>query len=88
MKAEIKTVVLTYGDKKLELTIEEAKAIQAALNNLLDKPAAPFKWPEPAPYIPSNPLRPPHDPWKPGKLPWENPVICKAYLGEIPINKI
>lgn len=74
MKAEIKSpkLILTYGDKTLELTEEEAKAIKDVLNEHFKEPAGDFEkifrdnMQNDPPSIPRKPVQP----YWPDKLPY------------------
>lgn len=69
MSAEVKRVVIQIGKKEIELSVEDAKALKAALDGIFQAPAIiTIPQPYPVPYAPANPY-----PWS---WPYCTEIIC------------
>lgn len=83
-QTKIKKLVIELGGKDVELTLAQAKELQAALNELFEERVVqkvklvpqPFPVPDPYPIYPR--------PWRPYR-PWHEPWI--TWSGESPLYK-
>ncbi len=84
--ASITSIVLEIGQRKLELTLTQAKNLIAALMQLFPQSerikTAPPPYPIRSPFMPSYPPPPPASPYKePWRWPWRDRVWYCASTG-------